>query len=56
MSLHQCPGPDRKNMSVPEDVTCPECGEIVEMWTSETQKICPACSKTITRDQLDANK
>ena len=56
MSLHQCPGPERKNMSVPEDVTCPACGATVEMWTSETQKTCSACSMKITRDQLDAQK
>ncbi len=55
MAQHQCPGPDRKKASVPEDVNCPHCGEEVEMWTSETEKTCPACSKKITRDQLDAS-
>jgi predicted RNA-binding Zn-ribbon protein involved in translation (DUF1610 family) len=51
MPLHECPGPDRKKPVVPEEVTCPNCGAVVEMWTNETKITCPACSQPITRDK-----
>lgn len=53
MPLHECPGPDRKKPSTPEEHTCPECGADIEIWTNETKIICSACSKEITREQLN---
>lgn len=54
MPLHDCPGPDRKQQAVPEDVTCPACGAEVEMWTNESKVTCPSCGQEITRDQPEA--
>lgn len=52
MPLYECPGPNRKEPAVPEEVDCPECGQPVEMWANEKEAICPSCSHKISRDQL----
>ncbi|NQU09449.1 hypothetical protein HQ590_01550 [bacterium] len=56
MPLHDCPGPDRKKASTPEEVKCPHCGADLEMWTNETKMTCASCSKEVTREQLPAGR
>ena len=56
MLRHECPGPDRKARSVPEEVECPECGTVIEMWSDDAKVTCPSCSKQVTRDQLSGKK
>ena len=53
MPLYECPGPDRKKPSVPEEIECPQCGAEIEMWSSDTTVICPSCTAEITRDRLN---
>ena len=52
MPLHECPGPDRKKPVTLEEVKCPHCRAVVEMWTNEDQVTCPSCAKPITRELL----
>ncbi|MBI4025750.1 MAG: hypothetical protein HY360_12270 [Verrucomicrobia bacterium] len=56
MTLHECPGPNRKAPPAPEVVECPACGAEMEMWTNENKAKCPSCSKEITREQLNRKK
>jgi len=54
MALHECPGPDRRKPPVPDEFECPECGAEIELWRNEDKTTCPACSKEVTREQLEA--
>ena len=53
MPLHECPGPDRKKPSVPEEFECPKCGSDIEMWSSDSMVTCPKCKAEIAREELE---
>lgn len=54
--MDKCPGPIRKAPNMPEDVKCPACGKLVEMWSHDQSTACPACGKVFTREDLKGAK
>jgi len=38
-------------MTVPEFLTCPRCGEEVELWTDEDETLCPLCLYRLFRKE-----
>lgn len=36
---------------VPEFLTCPKCGEEVELWTDEDETLCPLCLYRLFRKE-----
>ena len=55
MVLDFCPGSQKFKRPEPENIKCPTCGEVVEMWTDEIQVTCPNCKNTILRQQDGAS-
>ncbi len=54
MTIDRCPGMDHKawgNNSV-FDVSCPHCGETVEMWADDAERTCEACGKTVPNPNI----
>lgn len=51
--IFECPGSKRFKKPYPETLDCPFCGEKVEMWSDESQAVCPKCKKVVAR-QLGA--
>lgn len=47
----ECPGAQRFRQPQPEYIKCPSCGEEAEIWTDETEAVCPKCGKKVTRQQ-----
>ncbi len=47
--IFECPGSSRFKQPAPEGVKCASCGEEVEIWTDETEAICPKCKSKVTR-------
>ncbi len=45
-----CPGSIRIREPVPEDIPCPRCGELVEIWSDERRARCPRCRASVTRE------
>ena len=49
MAEAHCPGQDLRNWK-PEDireVSCPACGNLVEIWKDEPERACPKCQKPV---------
>jgi len=34
------------------DVSCPHCGETVEMWADDAERTCEACGKTVPNPNI----
>ena len=46
-----CPGSRGIREPVPEDISCPQCGQAVEIWTDEKKAVCPKCKTTVFRER-----
>jgi endogenous inhibitor of DNA gyrase (YacG/DUF329 family) len=44
-----CPGSKTLREAVPEDMPCPRCGTLVEIWSDEAHRRCPGCGLTVTK-------
>jgi len=52
MSLFRgCPGAINIREVKPEDISCPQCGEEVEIWSDELTTRCPHCGARVSREQ-----
>jgi len=52
MSLFKgCPGAINIREARPEDITCPQCGSEVEIWSDEMSARCKHCGTRVTRQQ-----
>lgn len=51
MPIDFCPGSKVIRQPLPEDYPCPQCGEMVEIWTHELKVKCPQCGTTVFREQ-----
>ena len=52
MSLFRgCPGAINIREVNPEDITCPQCGSEVEIWSDELTARCSHCGAAISREQ-----
>jgi uncharacterized paraquat-inducible protein A len=40
-----------KSAPFPEDIKCPHCGAVVEMWNDENEAACPLCGKTVYKEE-----
>lgn len=50
MSLFDgCPGSKRIRQPFPENIRC-RCGKEVEIWSDETETVCPYCKKNVNRN------
>ncbi len=47
--IQGCPGNDKVKQPYPEELPCPGCGFVLEMWTDEVKAHCPRCNTLITR-------
>lgn len=47
-----CPGAGRFKEPYPEEIACRSCGKPVEIWSDETQAICPSCGATVSRGNI----
>jgi len=45
-----CPGSREIRSPYPEDLKCVFCGRPCEIWSDETETVCKACGKTLTRE------
>jgi len=45
-----CPGAKLIRQPMPEEYPCPNCGEMVEIWTHEFKARCPKCGTTVFRE------
>jgi len=46
----QCPGAANIRTPTIELKTCPECGDEVEMFSTDLQMDCPSCGRTVYRE------
>lgn len=46
-----CPGQNKRNIKV-ENITCPNCGYQVEMFSDEVNVHCPQCKEQVCRQRL----
>ncbi|MEK7280819.1 MAG: hypothetical protein AAB037_00500 [Chloroflexota bacterium] len=46
----ECPGSQTIRQPVPEDYLCPNCGEVVEVWSNELKHNCPKCGTPVFRE------
>jgi len=46
-----CPGAVNIREATPEDITCPQCGEAVEIWSDELAARCRHCGAEVSREQ-----
>lgn len=46
-----CPGSKTIRNPVPENITCPNCGHEVEIWTDELKATCPNCKTKVFRER-----
>lgn len=44
-----CPGSKRIKEPFPENIICSGCGKGVEIWSDETETVCPYCKKKVSR-------
>jgi predicted metal-binding protein/uncharacterized protein (UPF0212 family) len=51
----QCPGLDRTLAVSPEIISCPECGEDLEIWTDEVKTRCPGCRAVVYNRETPEN-
>jgi len=54
MSIFKCPGSDLIKSPRAEDITCPGCGEAVEIWSDEAEVTCLVCGTSIFREMPSA--
>ena len=47
----RCPGQDGRQLSVSIH-KCPNCGNEVEIFSDETRVRCPACKKTVSKEEM----
>ena len=47
--MNKCPGGDLRHLKA-EDVACPSCGELVELFSDEQKRKCPHCGFRVTRE------
>ncbi len=48
MAPGKCPGSDGRYITT-DDVPCPVCGTLVEMFSDEQKRKCPSCGERVTR-------
>jgi len=48
--IFECPGSQKFKHPEPEMIRCKSCGEEVEIWTDESQAVCPKCRNMVKRD------
>lgn len=46
----QCPGVKQFRQPEPQEVKCPFCEALVEIWTDESEVVCPGCGKKVRRE------
>ncbi len=46
-----CPGAVNIREVRPEDISCPQCGSEVEIWSDELAARCPQCGCRVSREQ-----
>ncbi|MFH1422500.1 MAG: phosphohydrolase [Planctomycetota bacterium] len=49
----KCPGQDRRDVTAGL-YKCPHCGKIIEMFSDEVKRRCPACKKEVIKKKLPA--
>jgi predicted Zn-ribbon and HTH transcriptional regulator len=49
--IAKCPGQDGKNIKV-ENISCPDCGYTVEIFSDEIKVRCPRCKGLVCRQRL----
>ena len=37
----------KKDMPMPEFITCTQCGAEIELWTDEEETLCPSCNHKV---------
>ncbi|PIQ89123.1 MAG: phosphohydrolase [Candidatus Omnitrophica bacterium CG11_big_fil_rev_8_21_14_0_20_42_13] len=55
MSIDFCPGSAKFREPQADEVRCPNCGYLVEIWSDEVQVVCPKCKNKILRTQDGAS-
>lgn len=43
----KCPGFTQGRFALPNEFDCPQCGESVEIWSDEPQRICKKCDTIV---------
>lgn len=43
----KCPGMNEGRSRVPNELDCSQCGEIVEVWSDESQRTCKKCGAVV---------
>lgn len=51
MPSGSCPGSDGRFITA-NDVRCPGCGTMVELFSDEMRRKCPKCGERVTRDAV----
>ncbi len=46
-----CPGSRAVREPTPEYISCPNCGDEVEVWTHEVSRACSKCGTRVFREQ-----
>ncbi len=49
MFKESCPGSKEIRQPTPGEIRCRNCGELVEIWSDETEAVCKKCGKTNLR-------
>jgi hypothetical protein len=49
METKFCPGSKTLREPMPEEYPCPRCGTVVEIWSDEVRRKCPACGMLVAR-------
>lgn len=49
--IQKCPGQDDRSVK-PEEIKCPDCGFIAEIFSDEVKIRCPKCKGLICRQRL----
>ena len=52
----RCPGMDTTLNVEPESVSCPECGQELEIWTDEVKTRCPGCRTVVYNRETPQNR
>jgi DNA-directed RNA polymerase subunit RPC12/RpoP len=47
----KCPGQDKRNIKS-EEVKCPQCGYLVEIFSDEMKVACPECKALVCKSRL----
>ena len=49
MAIDFCPGSSKFRQPEPEEIKCPSCAEVIEIWTDEIKVACPKCKNVVMR-------